>query len=68
MTGLRALCEQATVGCAIQLDHATDLELIRAGLDSGVGAVMADASSEPFGANVDFVARAVGSPRPTARP
>ncbi len=60
MTGLRALCEQATVGCAIQLDHATDLELIRAGLDSGVGAVMADASSEPFAANVDFVARAVG--------
>lgn len=49
----------AGVRACVQLDHCNDLELIRAALDAGVGAVMADGSALGYGENMKFVRAAV---------
>jgi tagatose 1,6-diphosphate aldolase GatY/KbaY len=41
--------------CCLQLDHETDLERIRAALEAGCGAVMADGSRLPLADNTAFV-------------
>ena len=43
----------------LHLDHAHDMDLIRAALDSGFDSVMADASTRPLEANIRFVDEAM---------
>jgi len=51
----RALCEQSTARCCLQLDHATQLDLVSAGFGAGFGAIMVDGSRLSFGDNVKLV-------------
>jgi tagatose 1,6-diphosphate aldolase GatY/KbaY len=46
---------RAPARCCLQLDHETDLSRIRAALDAGMGAVMADGSKLPLADNAAFV-------------
>jgi tagatose 1,6-diphosphate aldolase GatY/KbaY len=55
---LRTLADDAAVGVCLQLDHAPDLDLIRAAAAAGVDAVLADGSALPNDRNADFVSRA----------
>ena len=50
-----AIADAATVPVSVQLDHATDLDLISAGLRAGVDAVLADGSKLSFEENAAFV-------------
>jgi tagatose 1,6-diphosphate aldolase GatY/KbaY len=59
VAGCRSLAAGAAVPVCVQLDHARDLEAIRAGLDAGANAVMADGAHLGFDDNMRFVARAV---------
>ncbi|WP_051821277.1 class II fructose-bisphosphate aldolase [Streptomyces sp. SCSIO 75703] len=52
---LRALADASPAPVAVQLDHATDLALIRATVEAGAHAVLADGSREGYQANLDFV-------------
>ncbi len=53
---LHAVADAAMVPVCVQLDHVTELELIRAALATGlVGAVMVDGSRLPLADNVGFV-------------
>lgn len=52
--------DRARARCCVQLDHETDLERIRAALDAGFGAVMADGSKLPLADNAAFVQAAAG--------
>jgi tagatose 1,6-diphosphate aldolase GatY/KbaY len=52
---LLAIAREARVPACVQLDHASDRELIAAALESGLGAVMADGSRLPLDGNTEFV-------------
>ena len=68
VAGLRAMAERASSPVCLELDHAHDLETVRAGCELGVGAVMADGSRLQLEANVEFVreARRIAAPRGVA--
>jgi ketose-bisphosphate aldolase len=61
---MRAMAERAPSPVCLELDHAHDLDVIRAGCELGVGAVMADGSHLPRDENAAFVlaARDVAAP------
>jgi tagatose 1,6-diphosphate aldolase GatY/KbaY len=50
-----AVGEAADARCCVQLDHATDLDVLRAAIDAGIGAVMADGSKLPYDDNAALV-------------
>jgi tagatose 1,6-diphosphate aldolase GatY/KbaY len=52
---LLAVAREARVPVCVQLDHASDRDLIGAALGTGIGAVMADASRLPLDENTAFV-------------
>jgi tagatose 1,6-diphosphate aldolase GatY/KbaY len=52
---LLAVAREARVPACVQLDHASDRELIAAALEGGLGAVMADGSRLPLDENTEFV-------------
>ncbi|WP_457253630.1 class II fructose-bisphosphate aldolase [Pedococcus sp. P5_B7] len=55
---IRALCaiaDAAQVEVVVQLDHATDLQLIEVAIKAGADAVLADGSSKPLRDNAAFV-------------
>jgi fructose-bisphosphate aldolase, class II len=54
-----ALARSASVPTAVHLDHATDPELVRAAVASGVTSVMFDASAWPYAENVSTTAALV---------
>jgi fructose-bisphosphate aldolase class II len=51
-TATLALARSAAVPVAVHLDHATDVNLVRAAIDLGIGSVMFDASALDYDANV----------------
>jgi ketose-bisphosphate aldolase len=61
---LRAMAERVAAPVCLELDHAHDLDAIRAGCELGFGAVMADGSHLSRDANVELVlaARAIAEP------
>jgi tagatose 1,6-diphosphate aldolase GatY/KbaY len=61
VAGCRALAERAAVPACVQIDHVRDLDVVRAGLEAGANAVMADGAHLPFDVNADFVAGAVAT-------
>lgn len=56
--GLRRLAEDSRTPCCLQLDHCDDLDVMKAALHSGVGALMADGSRLPWTENVALVSAA----------
>jgi ketose-bisphosphate aldolase len=64
VAGFRAMAERARAAVCLELDHAHDLDAIRAGCEAGLGAVMADGSHLPRDRNADFVvaARSIAAP------
>ncbi|GAA2609427.1 class II fructose-bisphosphate aldolase [Streptomyces axinellae] len=52
-----ALAEAAHTGVSVHLDHVTDAELVRQGVEAGVGSVMIDASTLPYEQNVSTTAQ-----------
>lgn len=54
MAALVAIAQRAPIPCCVQLDHVADLELIRAALEAGAGAVMADGSTLTVAENVEL--------------
>jgi ketose-bisphosphate aldolase len=64
VAALRGMAESVASPVCLELDHAHDLESVRAGCELGMGAVMADGSHLARDANADFVAaaRAVAAP------
>jgi tagatose 1,6-diphosphate aldolase GatY/KbaY len=61
---LRAMAERVAAPVCLELDHAHDLDAIRAGCELGLGAVMADGSHLARDANAEFVtaARDIAAP------
>jgi len=55
---LRACADGASVPACVQLDHASDLDLMELAVALGCGAVMADGSRLEFAANAQLVAAA----------
>lgn len=55
ITALRSLADAASVPVSIQLDHASDIPAILAGLDAGADAVLADGSSLDLESNIALV-------------
>jgi tagatose 1,6-diphosphate aldolase GatY/KbaY len=55
ITALRGLADGAGVPVAVQLDHATDPELILAAVAAGVDSVLVDGSSLPYEENIALV-------------
>ena len=51
-TTIHAVASRYTIPIVIHLDHATELDIIRASLDNGFTSVMYDGSSLPFDENV----------------
>jgi tagatose 1,6-diphosphate aldolase GatY/KbaY len=58
IAALRALADRAAVPVSVQLDHATDLDVIRAAFAAGGDSVLADGSALPVEANVELVQEA----------
>jgi len=56
---IRAVAERYTIPIVMHLDHATELDDIRAALDNGFTSVMYDGSSLPFDKNVEMTRKAV---------
>jgi tagatose 1,6-diphosphate aldolase GatY/KbaY len=56
--GLRSMADHAPVPVSIQLDHASDLELIRRTVESGADAVLVDGSRNGYAGNVELVRQA----------
>jgi ketose-bisphosphate aldolase len=56
---LVAIARQAGVGVCVQLDHVSDLELMKSAVSAGVGAVMADGSRLALLENTQLVQAAV---------
>lgn len=56
VAALRQLADDAAVPVSVQLDHATDLQLILAAVEAGADTVLADGSALPFEQNAAFVA------------
>lgn len=52
---LRQLADAAAVPVVVQLDHATDMDLILRAVEAGADAVLADGSARSFEENVAFV-------------
>ncbi|QCO96640.1 class II fructose-bisphosphate aldolase [Arthrobacter sp. 24S4-2] len=61
ITALRGLADTAAVPIAVQLDHASDLQLIADAVAAGADSVLADGSARPYEENISLVreARAV---------
>jgi ketose-bisphosphate aldolase len=61
---LRAMAERVAAPVCLELDHAHEIDAIRAGCELGFGAVMADGSHLSRDANVELVlaARAIAEP------
>ncbi|MDJ0320702.1 class II fructose-bisphosphate aldolase [Pseudarthrobacter sp. PS3-L1] len=57
IAALRTLADAADVPVAIQLDHATDVQVIYDGVTAGADSVLADGSALPFADNVGLVTR-----------
>jgi tagatose 1,6-diphosphate aldolase GatY/KbaY len=55
LQALLAVGAAADARCCVQLDHATDLGVMRAAIEAGIGAVMADGSKLPYDDNVALV-------------
>lgn len=55
ITALRGLSDAANVPVAVQLDHATNIEAIVAGIAAGADSVLADGSALDFEDNIAFV-------------
>ncbi|MFF1829012.1 class II fructose-bisphosphate aldolase [Paenarthrobacter sp. NPDC058040] len=55
ITALRGLADDATVPVSVQLDHASDLRVIRDSVAAGADAVLADGSSLPYEDNIALV-------------
>ncbi|MFJ6453200.1 class II fructose-bisphosphate aldolase [Paenarthrobacter sp. NPDC091669] len=55
ITALRGLADSASVPVSVQLDHATDLRVIRDSVAAGADAVLADGSSLPYEDNIALV-------------
>ena len=55
VTALRSLADAATVPVAIQLDHASNIDSILAGIEAGADSVLADGSSLDILANIALV-------------
>jgi fructose-bisphosphate aldolase class II len=56
---IRAVAEYHQIPLALHLDHATDLDLVKAAIDSGFTSVMVDGSSLSFAENVKLTGAAV---------
>ncbi|MFC4223731.1 class II fructose-bisphosphate aldolase [Lysinibacter cavernae] len=56
IAALRTLADAATVPVSVQLDHATDLNVILSAVDVGVDSVLADGSQLGMEENAEFVA------------
>lgn len=56
---IRGVAEHHTIPIALHLDHANDLDLVRAAIDHGFTSVMVDGSSLPFDENVALTKTAV---------
>ena len=56
---VRAVADYHNVPVALNLDHATDLETIKKGLDAGFTSVMIDGSALPFAENAGITKAAV---------
>jgi tagatose 1,6-diphosphate aldolase GatY/KbaY len=63
LAALLAAADASPTRACVQLDHCGDLEVIRAALAAGAGAVMADGSTLPIDENASFVAAAVALAR-----
>ena len=61
---IRAVAERYTIPIVMHLDHATDLDVIRAALDNGFTSVMYDGSSLPFDKNVEMTRKTVEIAQP----
>ncbi|WP_026541740.1 class II fructose-bisphosphate aldolase [Paenarthrobacter nicotinovorans] len=55
IAALRGLADDATVPVSVQLDHASDLEVILESVAAGADAVLADGSSLPYEDNIALV-------------
>ncbi|MBT2555453.1 class II fructose-bisphosphate aldolase [Arthrobacter sp. ISL-5] len=55
ISALRGLADEASVPVAVQLDHASDLEVITAAVAAGADSVLADGSSLPYEENIALV-------------
>ncbi|BCW56955.1 class II fructose-bisphosphate aldolase [Paenarthrobacter nicotinovorans] len=55
IAALRGLADDATVPVSVQLDHASDLEVILESVAAGADAVLADGSSLPYENNIALV-------------
>ncbi|MET3903416.1 class II fructose-bisphosphate aldolase [Paenarthrobacter sp. 4246] len=55
ITALRGLADSASVPVSVQLDHASDLQVIRDSVAAGADAVLADGSSLPYEDNIALV-------------
>jgi tagatose 1,6-diphosphate aldolase GatY/KbaY len=55
IAALRGLADDASVPVSVQLDHASDLEVIRTSVAAGADAVLADGSSLPYEDNIALV-------------
>jgi tagatose 1,6-diphosphate aldolase GatY/KbaY len=64
IAALRGLADSASVPVSVQLDHATDLDVMAAAVAAGADAVLADGSSLPYEDNIALVraARALLGP------
>lgn len=58
IAALRALADDASEPVCVQLDHASDLAVIRDAVDAGADAVLVDGSSLPFEENIALVQEA----------
>ncbi|MFV1965516.1 MAG: ketose-bisphosphate aldolase [Pirellulaceae bacterium] len=61
---IRIAAEHHSVPVALHLDHATDMEQIKAAIDNGFTSVMMDGSQLPFGENVRITKEAVDAAHP----
>lgn len=55
IAALRGLADSASVPVSVQLDHASDLQVIRDSVSAGADAVLADGSSLPYEDNIALV-------------
>jgi tagatose 1,6-diphosphate aldolase GatY/KbaY len=63
LAALLAVAERSAARACVQLDHCGDVAVIRAALEQGAGAVMADGSGRPYAENIELVRRAVALAR-----
>ncbi|MCL2710039.1 MAG: class II fructose-bisphosphate aldolase [Planctomycetaceae bacterium] len=61
---VRAVAERYAIPIVMHLDHATELDPIRAALDNGFTSVMYDGSNLPFDQNVEMTRKAVELAQP----